>query len=597
MDFRVLGPLEVRSERGAVHLGGPKPRAVLAVLLLHANEPVSSERLVEAVWGEEESYENRKSLQVSVSRLRKALGEPGIVATKGKSYEVRVRPGSLTPSASSPSSMTDDARWPPGMPRRRRPPCARGSRSGAGRRSPIWRSSRSRTPTSRGSRSSGWPRSRRAWKRTSPPASTLRWSASCDSWWPTIRPGSVSPDNSCWRSTATAGRWRRSRNTAALARRLVEEIGVEPGPELRRLHEAILRQHPSLEPPAPRPELPQRARRHRRAAARRARRRARLAARALGAGQTRQRLARHDVRPARDRQKPARRRAGRRRPSPRGHGAVRGRGRSRRRRPGHARATHSRQHARRCWWSTMRIGADEGVLGKLAELTDVIDSMPVLALATGERREAFAPPGADGALDLGPLDAEAVREIAAPYASDPESDEVPVDWLLETSEGLPRRIHELASQWARHQAARRVDQIAERTESGRAELRSMENELAGGVVELQRADERLALVDEQERPVVCPFKGLAPFDVDDAEYFFGRERLVAELVAQACRDVAAGRRRTVGKRQVLGRPGRPAARPCGRRAARQRQLQAGGDPSRRASAARATPRLGARGPG
>ena len=60
----------------------------------------------------------------------------------------------------------------------------------------------------------------------------------------------------------------------------------------------------------------------------------------------------------------------------------------------------------------------------------------------------------------------------------------------------------------------------------------MENELAGGVVELQRADERLALVDEQERPVVCPFKGLAPFDVDDAEYFFGRERLVAELVAR-----------------------------------------------------------------
>src|SRR4051794_25011786 len=55
MDYRVLGPLEVRSERGVVHLGGPKPRAVLAVLLLHANEPVSSARLVEAVWGEDES--------------------------------------------------------------------------------------------------------------------------------------------------------------------------------------------------------------------------------------------------------------------------------------------------------------------------------------------------------------------------------------------------------------------------------------------------------------------------------------------------------------------------------------------------------------
>ena len=108
MDFRVLGPLEVRSERGAVHLGGPKPRAVLAVLLLHANEPVSSERLVAAVWGEEESYENRKSLQVSVSRLRKALGEPGIVATKGKSYEVRVRPGEL--DAERFERLVDDGR-------------------------------------------------------------------------------------------------------------------------------------------------------------------------------------------------------------------------------------------------------------------------------------------------------------------------------------------------------------------------------------------------------------------------------------------------------------------------------------------------------
>jgi eukaryotic-like serine/threonine-protein kinase len=95
MDFRVLGQLEVRSERGAVHLGGHKPRAVLAVLLLHANEPVSSARLVEAVWGEDETPELRKSLQVSVSRLRKALDDPEIVATKGKSYEVRVRPGEL----------------------------------------------------------------------------------------------------------------------------------------------------------------------------------------------------------------------------------------------------------------------------------------------------------------------------------------------------------------------------------------------------------------------------------------------------------------------------------------------------------------------
>jgi WD40 repeat protein len=74
--------------------------------------------------------------------------------------------------------------------------------------------------------------------------------------------------------------------------------------------------------------------------------------------------------------------------------------------------------------------------------------------------------------------------------------------------------------------------MAGRTAAGRAELRSMENELTGGVVALQQANERLALVGDKQRSVVCPFKGLAPFDVADAEYFFGRERLVAELVAR-----------------------------------------------------------------
>lgn len=45
MEFRILGPVEVHGEHGALALGGPKPRAILAVLALHANEPVSHERL------------------------------------------------------------------------------------------------------------------------------------------------------------------------------------------------------------------------------------------------------------------------------------------------------------------------------------------------------------------------------------------------------------------------------------------------------------------------------------------------------------------------------------------------------------------------
>ena len=52
MEFRVLGPVEVRSARGVVGLGGPRQRALVAMLLMHANEQVSAERLALGLWGE-----------------------------------------------------------------------------------------------------------------------------------------------------------------------------------------------------------------------------------------------------------------------------------------------------------------------------------------------------------------------------------------------------------------------------------------------------------------------------------------------------------------------------------------------------------------
>jgi DNA-binding SARP family transcriptional activator len=95
MEFRVLGPLEVRTERGAVGLGGRKPRAVLAMLLLHRNEPVSAERLAVALWGEDAVRGAVKTVQVHVSRLRKALGDPDRVVTTPVGYRLLVRPGEL----------------------------------------------------------------------------------------------------------------------------------------------------------------------------------------------------------------------------------------------------------------------------------------------------------------------------------------------------------------------------------------------------------------------------------------------------------------------------------------------------------------------
>ena len=73
LQFRLLGPLEVRREGAPVQLGGPKQRALLAILLMHANQVVSTDRLIELIWGEEAPETAGHSLQVYVSELRKAL--------------------------------------------------------------------------------------------------------------------------------------------------------------------------------------------------------------------------------------------------------------------------------------------------------------------------------------------------------------------------------------------------------------------------------------------------------------------------------------------------------------------------------------------
>src|ERR1700709_2419846 len=95
MDFLILGPIEVHEAARAVALGGSKPRAVLPVLLLHANRPVSAERLALALWGEDAPGGAVKTVQVHVSRLRKALGDPDVIATTAAGYCLRVGDGEL----------------------------------------------------------------------------------------------------------------------------------------------------------------------------------------------------------------------------------------------------------------------------------------------------------------------------------------------------------------------------------------------------------------------------------------------------------------------------------------------------------------------
>ena len=66
IEFGILGPLVVRREAGPVALGGGKPRALLAMLLLRPNEPVSPERLAAGLWGEDAPHGSVKTVQVAL---------------------------------------------------------------------------------------------------------------------------------------------------------------------------------------------------------------------------------------------------------------------------------------------------------------------------------------------------------------------------------------------------------------------------------------------------------------------------------------------------------------------------------------------------
>ena len=95
MEFRILGPLEVLVGGERLPPLGPKLRALLALLLLHANEVVSSDRLIDELWSDEPESA-AAALQASVSRLRKALGEGGSkLATVGPGYVLRLEPEEL----------------------------------------------------------------------------------------------------------------------------------------------------------------------------------------------------------------------------------------------------------------------------------------------------------------------------------------------------------------------------------------------------------------------------------------------------------------------------------------------------------------------
>jgi DNA-binding SARP family transcriptional activator len=97
LDLRLLGPLTVSCNGQAVPLRRAKERALLAALLLNVGRPVSSGTLIEALWGDEPPPSAPASLQTHMMRLRRSLGD-GVRArinTHPAGYEFTIRPGEL----------------------------------------------------------------------------------------------------------------------------------------------------------------------------------------------------------------------------------------------------------------------------------------------------------------------------------------------------------------------------------------------------------------------------------------------------------------------------------------------------------------------
>jgi predicted ATPase/DNA-binding SARP family transcriptional activator len=89
MEFRILGPLEVLVEERRLELGGSKQRQLLAILLLHANEVVSVDTLIDGLWGATPPQSAAKGLQVHLSRLRKALERDDLLVTRSGGYALQ----------------------------------------------------------------------------------------------------------------------------------------------------------------------------------------------------------------------------------------------------------------------------------------------------------------------------------------------------------------------------------------------------------------------------------------------------------------------------------------------------------------------------
>ena len=246
MDYGILGPLQVRDRDRELSLGSPRLRALLGLLLLHRNEPVSSERLIDELWDGAPPATANKALQNGVSQLRRVLPDD-VLRTVPRGYELRVGENELDADRferaldaarddSDPESAAATLRaalelWRgPALPELADVIAAQPELARLEDRRAAAFEDRVEADLERG---------RHAELVGELEAEVAR-----------------HPLRERLRAQLMLALYRSGRQADALAayqdarRTLVDDLGLEPGPELRARHEAILRQDPALDPPA-----------------------------------------------------------------------------------------------------------------------------------------------------------------------------------------------------------------------------------------------------------------------------------------------------------------------------------------------------------